>query len=217
MSGQQDYLPAASWHVFTRLFDPLVAVTMRERTFRARLREQMLRDLSPPATIVDVGAGTGTLAIDLAAAAPSATVIGIDTDPEILAIARGKPGAERVEFRQGMAQELPLPDASADRLVISLVLHHLQPEDKRRALTEARRVLRPDGRLHIADFGRPAGFLGRAGFLFVQIADGFSNTREHAAGRLPQLFGVEGFDAARRHSRLRTAFGSLELLSAQPV
>jgi ubiquinone/menaquinone biosynthesis C-methylase UbiE len=214
---ERDYLPAASWHVFTRLFDPLVAVTMRERTFRSKLCDQLLQGLPELATIVDVGAGTGTLAIGIAAKAPGAKVIGIDPDPEILDIAQAKPGAGRVEFKQGVAQELPLPDASTDRLVMSLVLHHLQPEDKRQALAEARRVLRADGRLHIADFGRPSGLLGRAGFLLVQLADGFANTSEHGVGRLPDLFGAEGFAPARRHSRLRTAFGSLELLSARPV
>jgi SAM-dependent methyltransferase len=214
VSSEARYVPAAGWHVFTRLFDPVVALTMRERTFRSALREQVLEGVDDDATIVDVGAGTGTLAIALAEAAPKARVVGVDPDPEILEIARAKPGADRVEFEEALAQELPLEDGAAERVVMSLMLHHLEPDAKRSALAEARRILRPGGRLHVADFGRASDPLARAGFLAVQLADGFSNTRDHATGRLPELIRSAGFDEPRRDNRLRTAFGSLELLSA---
>lgn len=210
------YVPAAGRRAFTRLYDPVIALTMRERTFRRRLREQLLDGVSAtvPVTLVDVGAGSGTFAIGLAAAAPRAQVVGVDGDEQILGLAQAKPGAGGVSWKLGLAQALPLADGSADRVAMSLVLHHLMPDDKRAALAEARRVLRPGGRLHIADFGRPSNPLLRMVFTIVRAADGYAVTADHAAGRLPALIAGAGFDDVTCHERLATAFGTLDLLSA---
>lgn len=82
------------------------------------------------------------------------------------------------------------------------------------ALAEARRVLRPGGRIHIADWGKPRDPLMRAGLFALAIFDGFDGIRDHVAGRLPSFVEGAGFGAVIRHDRLRTAWGSLELLSA---
>jgi ubiquinone/menaquinone biosynthesis C-methylase UbiE len=209
------YVPAAGRAAFTRLYDPVVGLTMRERRFRGLLQDQVLSGLPQGGTAVDVGCGTGTFAIALAAARPDAEVVGVDGDPEILAAARAKRGAERVSWRQGLAGELDIPQASADAVVMSLLLHHLDAPAKRAALADARRILRPEGMLHVADWGRPHGALMRGAFLFLQMIDGFSNTRDHAAGRLPAIIREAGFEAPATRARLRTAWGSLELLSAR--
>ena len=84
-------------HLGVALYDPIVALVMRERVFRGRLVAQVLAD--PPADerldVVELGCGTGTNSIRLAAA--GARVVGVDADPEILAQARRKKGAEAVE------------------------------------------------------------------------------------------------------------------------
>jgi ubiquinone/menaquinone biosynthesis C-methylase UbiE len=208
------YVPAAGRAGFTRLYDPVLALTTRERKFRGLLAEQVLSRLPQAGTVVDVGCGTGTFAIALAASRPDARVIGVDGDPQILAVAQAKRGAERVTWAQGLAGELDMPDASADAIVMSLLLHHLDASAKRAALEDARRVLRPDGVLHVADWGRARDPLMRGAFLVLQVIDGFSNTRDHAAGRLPAIIRDAGFEMPRTHARLRTAWGSLELLSA---
>jgi ubiquinone/menaquinone biosynthesis C-methylase UbiE len=212
MSGEARYVPAAGRPALTRLYDPVLALTTRERRFRAMLRDQVLRNLPPDATVIDVGCGTGTFAITLAAARPDAQVIGVDGDRQVLALAERKPGAAAVMWRRGLAGELPAGDASADALVMSLLLHHLDPAAKRRALAEALRVLRPSGQLHIADWGRPQDPLMRGTFLLLQALDGFENTHDHAAGRLPTFLTGAGFEDVTTHARLRTAWGSLELL-----
>lgn len=114
----------------------------------------------------------------------------------------------------GLAGALPLPDDSVDVVTMSLVLHHLVPADKRGALAEARRVLRPGGRLQIVDWGRPHDPLMRTIHVVGQLVDGFERTRDHAAGRLPAIVADAGFEAIERHARMRTGFGSLDLLAA---
>ncbi len=188
---------------------------MRERRFRGRMLERLGGDLPDGGTAVDVGCGTGTFAVALAAQRPDVRIAGIDGDPQILAIAKGKPGADGVEWRQGLAQELPLPDRSADVVSMSLVLHHLLPEDKRLALAEARRVLEPGGRLHVADWGRPRDPLIGGLFFLSQAIDGFERTRDHRAGRLPGFIAEAGFGSVERYGCFRTAAGSLDLLTAR--
>ncbi len=208
------YVPAAGRRGLTRSYDRVLAVTMRERRWRPALVAAVLEDLPPGGVVADVGSGTGSLAIALAEARGDVDVVAIDGDPEARAIAREKHGAARVRWRAGLAQQLPLEEASVDRVAMSLLLHHLSPDGKREALREARRVLRPGGRLHVADWGRPGGPGLRLAFFALQLIDGFANTRDHAAGRLPDYLADADFTDVRREARVRTGWGTLELLRA---
>ena len=214
-AGEPQYIPAARWRVFTRVYDPVLALTMRERRWRTRMLERVDADLPRGGAAIDLGCGTGTFAISLAARRPDATVTGVDGDPEILALARAKDGAGGVDWRQGLAQGLPLEDGAADVLTTSLVLHHLLPEEKAGALAEAARVLGPGGRLHVADWGRPHDPLLSGAFFVAQAIDGFARTADHRAGRLPEFFAAAGFGSIERYGRLRTGFGSLDLWRAE--
>jgi len=213
--AERRYVTATGLRGLTRFYDSIVAVTMREGLFRGRLQRQVLSGLPSEARVADVGAGTGTFAIALAAAAPAAEVVAIDGDPEALGLAAAKPGAGAVEWERGQADALPLADGSCDRVAMSLLLHHLDADGKRAALAEARRVLCAGGSLHVADWGRPQDPLMRCGLFTLALIDGFDGIRDHAAGRLPLFLEEAGFGPVRRHDRLRTAWGSLELLSAR--
>lgn len=200
------------------LYDPLVAVTVRERLFRSRMLAQVL-DGAPaerPLEVVEVGCGTGSFTTMVAGAETPGGVraIGVDGDAAVLARARRKAGAAAVDWREGLADALPLPDASADRVVMSLLLHHLSPATQRAALAEARRLLRPGGRIHVADWGPPRDPLMRLAFRGLQLLDGVENTAPLGRGELPGMLTAAGFDAQRLHDRLRTAGGILELRSA---
>jgi ubiquinone/menaquinone biosynthesis C-methylase UbiE len=120
-----------------------------------------------------------------------------------------------VELLTRMADAIALEDASVDCGVSTLVFHHLAPDTKARAVAEIKRVLRPDGRLVIADCGGPLDPLMRVAFLFVQLLDGFQTTRQHVAGEFPDLIAQAGFEVSTI-DRLRTISGTLELLGATP-
>lgn len=113
MSTDSRYVPAAGWRVFTRLYDPVLAVTMRERRFRGLMGAGVRADLPRGGTAVDVGCGTGTFAIALAAERPDARIMGIDGDPEILELAGAKSGAERVEWRGGWRARFRCPTTAS--------------------------------------------------------------------------------------------------------
>jgi SAM-dependent methyltransferase len=107
----------------------------------------------PGWSVLDLGCGAG---LDSVLAArrigQSGKVIGVDMVPEMIAKARGNAmalGLNNFEFRQGELENLPLPDASVD-LVISNGVFNLCP-NKPRVLAETFRVLRPGGRLQMAD------------------------------------------------------------------
>jgi ubiquinone/menaquinone biosynthesis C-methylase UbiE len=206
------YIPATRWRAFSRLYDPVLALTMREKRFRGLMLQRVDAELPEGGAALDLGCGTGTFALALAGRRPDAEVTAVDGDPEILAMARAKPGAAAIRWREGLAQEVPAPDRSVDVVTISLVLHHLLPVDKRKALAEARRILKPGGRLHVADWGPPTDPLTSGLFLVAQAIDGFDRTADHRAGRLPAFIAEAGFGPVERYAALRTGFGSLELL-----
>lgn len=215
MRTDERYVPAAGRRWLTALYDPLMALTMRERAFRPALVAAVLAD-PHPRVVLDMGCGTGSFAGRLAEADPSVQVLGIDGDDAVLALARRRCArfGERVRFSKGLAGELPIEDASVEVVVASLLLHHLSPGAKLGGLGEARRVLIPAGRLVVVDWGRPHDPLTHAGFFALRLLDGFANTADHVAGRLPSLLARSGFGDVNVDQRWRTPWGSLELITA---
>lgn len=110
--------------------------------------------LRPGDRVLDVATGTGDLAIaEEAVVGPQGRVVGVDSCVPMLEVARRRqPGA--VDFQEGDAMELGLPDESFDVVTIGFGLRNVA--DRGRALREFRRVLRPGGRLMILDFSTPS-------------------------------------------------------------
>jgi len=122
-------------------------------------------ELRPGVRVLEVGCGTGNLTLTAARAQPDADVVGLDPDERALHRARRK--ARRaglaVRFDHGYAQALPYPDSSQDRVLSSLMLHHLGRGAQREMLSEICRVLVPAGLLLLADIAGPTGLHGLLG------------------------------------------------------
>lgn len=197
------YIPAAGRDFLLPFYDPLnrllgVPALHDELIAQARLE--------PGQRVLDVGCGTGSLAVRIRATKPEVEVIGLDPDPKALAIARRK--AERagvaVRFEQGYGDALPFGEAAFDRVTSSLMLHHLDLATRRDMLREILRVLRPGGSLHLLDFGpgeeRSGGLLGR-------LFHGAEDLRENSDSRVAAILTEAGFEAVERLAARHLLFG----------
>jgi ubiquinone/menaquinone biosynthesis C-methylase UbiE len=215
-TSESGYLLALRFRALTRVYDPVIRVTTRERRFKELLIHQA--EPRPGERILDLGCGTGTLAIEVKRRQPGAEVVGLDADPEMLRRARDKADRAGVELEltEGFSTELPYEDESVDSVLSTLFFHHLDPEPKRETAREIARVLRSGGSLHVADWGPPTDPLATAAFfLTVRAFDGFENTRDNYRGALPEIFEGNGLDHAEQCGRLRTLFGTLAFYRAR--
>ena len=210
----QRFIPALKYRVFTRFYDTVVRFTTRESMFKAALVKQ-----SVPLSgehLLDVGCGTGTLTKLIALSEPELQVVGLDADPATLELAQKKlsPFGNRVTLQQGFAQQLPFKNDSFELVVSSLFFHHLTTEQKSEALVEIFRVLKPGGRLHIADWGKPSTFFQRALFFIVQLLDGFDTTQDSVENTLPILIKNSGFSHIENTCYFPTSLGTIRLFQA---
>jgi ubiquinone/menaquinone biosynthesis C-methylase UbiE len=200
MTEHADYLPGMGKAWLLPLYDPLT----RLLGVRAVHRELVERtQLAPGLRVLEIGCGTGNLALAAKRACPAAEVTGLDPDPGALAKGRRKAARARLTLRfdQGFAQALPYPDASFDRVLSSLMLHHLDAADRPRALREVRRVLKPGGSLHMLDL---AG-----------TSHGPRRLRHHADGRIPELMVQAGFSEAGESGTAKTRAGRCAFWTAR--
>jgi ubiquinone/menaquinone biosynthesis C-methylase UbiE len=208
------YVPALGRDWLTGLYDPVIRLTTRERSFKERLLAQA--GLEEGMEVLDLGAGTGTLALLAKRRLPSARVFGLDGDPKMLDRARAKANEAGLEVRfdEGLSYDLPYGDQKFDRVLSTLFFHHLAAADKRRTVAEIARVLTPGGELHVADWGPPPDPLMAAVSVSIRVLDGAEATRENFAGALPEIFVRNGLTRVADHGRMRTVYGALAFYSA---
>ncbi len=188
---QREYVPAAGKHWRLPFYDLVARLLGADGARRVLLEHAEIR---PGERVLDIGCGTGTLAVEMARN-PGVEVVGLDPDPGALAIARRK--AERasvaVAFDQGFADALPYPDASFDHVTSSLMFHHLPRDAREPALREVRRVLKPGGRFHMLDFDGPS--VGHGSFIARKI-HGSKMMRDNAQARVLDCLRAAGLEDA---------------------
>lgn len=210
MSTRTQYIPALGFDWLTRLYDPLLRDVFQEATFRRRMVN--CAALAPGQRVLDVGSGTGTLAVMLKQRYPYVFVNGIDIDPHILTIATHKTAKAQavLAFQRGAAFRLPYATHGFDLVVSSLVLHHLTTVQKQQTLSELYRVLKPGGRFLIVDFGTPHTSL--AAFVSILMRH-FGQVADNMSGRLRRMFDETGFAQVEETAHFMTLCGTLTLYS----
>ncbi len=208
--SEQEYIPALSFRILTPVYDFIQRWIVRDTRYKSQLIAQA--GIQPGHRVMDLGCGTGTLAIMVKQAEPEAEVLGLDADPDMLKVARSKTARAGldIKFNQGMTFSLPYPDASLDRVLSSIMIHHLKTPDKDRTAREIARVLKPGGSLHVIDFGRPATLYGK---LLGPFLHGFEEANDNIDGRLPEIFESTGLRVQLR-GNFWTFFGDLAFLEA---
>jgi len=180
------YLPAASLDLLLPVYDPI----MRLLGFSAALAPLIAQaELGLGHSVLDVGCGTGTLALLIMQHHRGVSVIGVDPDPRALARAERKAqqAGVLIRFERGFGDALAHPDASFDRVFSSMMFHHVPMDEKPLVLAEMRRVLKPGGRLEFLDFDD---------------------------SRLPRLMSDVGFTEVRRLGSRRTITRSIAYYQA---
>ena len=214
--SDKEFTPALGFQAITPLYDLAVGLLTREDAWRAELVRLVAPQ--PNQSILDVGCGTGSLMARIGLHEPRARLIGLDPDPNVLAIARRKLDklGLTASWRQGFLDDQAVAAIGrVTKVVSSLVFHQTSVDEKRRILTNMRRILGDGGALYIADYGEQRTNSMRVLFrLTVQMLDGVSDTQPNADGCLPKLIRAAGFGDVKEHRVILTATGSISLYEA---
>lgn len=209
------YIPALRFHWLTNIYDWLISSFMPEKKFKSALIENA--NVQVADLVLDFGIGTGTLSIMAFEKMPAAFYTGIDMDENFLTIAKNKIEVQKalITLIKYNGSQLPFADSTFHRVISSLVFHHLTTMQKTQALCEIKRVLKPGGELHIADWGKPSNFLMRGLFHLVQLLDGYKTTDDNIKGKLPELIKNSGLKVVQTNQNYNTVLGSIQLFSSQ--
>jgi ubiquinone/menaquinone biosynthesis C-methylase UbiE len=209
LRNRHDYLPAAGHDALLPGYDLLTRLLGMNRVYDALIAQA---DLADGLRVLEIGCGTGNLTIRTKHAHPTADLVGTDPDPRALARAQRKArGLTGIRFEPAYAQQLPYPDCDFDRVLSSMMLHHLGDDVKAGAAAEVFRVLRPGGRLHLVDIGGAiTAHDGLAARLMMH--------NRHVAGNLgdsiPRLLRAAGFDCAEVATQRHRVVGRLSYYRA---
>ena len=212
-AAMKRHTPPLGHKAFTPLYDFAIAALTRESVWR----KAFIGDIAPRQgeRILDIGSGTGSLAIALCKHTPRVHYVGVDPDADAVRIAEAKAAAEGVSarFETGFftAGKRYL-DRQPDKIVSSLVFHQVPVAEKERIINEIHASLRPGGSVHIAYYGSQAPKLSRVLFrITVQALDGVDDTQPNADGILPELLIAAVFQSVAETKRIQTLTGTISL------
>ncbi|MBN2713434.1 MAG: methyltransferase domain-containing protein [Planctomycetes bacterium] len=149
-------------------------------------------NLSPTHKVLDIGCGTGLVTKKISVDIPQGNALGVDASPEMINIAKHKRESECCHFENALAESLPFESASFDAAMSSMFFHHVDLKLKLACLNEMKRVVKPGGRVVIADLDRPwswfGNFYGYSGYIFFRQPE----IKENLEGCMPSLMTEAG-------------------------
>ena len=175
-----------------------------------RARQELIEqaNIQSNQRVLEIGCGTGTLVVLLKQKYPAAQIVGLDPDPKALRRAEKKVrrAGVVVQLDRGFADELPYERGTFDRVLSSLMFHHLDERDREKMLREVLRVLKPGGSFHLLDFaGGEDGAHGRWG----RLVNSHARLKDNSQRRILQLMSRAGFANAEKVKDGTMLFGLL--------
>ena len=203
-AGGRRYLPGMRRDWLLPLYDPFTRLIGIESAHR-KLADQAA--LESAERVLEIGCGTGNLALLVKRVRPQLEVVGLDPDAKALARAGRKAQRARLTLKldRGFADELPYADGSFDRVLSSLMFHHLEGDLRGASLRQALRVLRPGGSLHLMDFGGDSHHLHG----LARLARRSRTLKDNWNDRIPTLMREAGFADAAETGHLTKRIGRL--------
>lgn len=204
MMSSKKFIPAAHFDFLTPFYGPFVSAFYGKH-FR-KIAKRI--DLKPDEKLLDVGCGDGNLLKILHKKYPNNKLIGLDIDPKILKIARKKL-SKNIELIESSAASLPPSDHSINVVTSTFMIHHLRTTDKEKMLKEIFRILKPNGRLYLLDFGPPTNLFGKIVTVLFRKAEHLNDALEDKYRKFMKEAGFK-----KIHTIYRT-HGMFELLEAK--
>jgi ubiquinone/menaquinone biosynthesis C-methylase UbiE len=214
MSSGKEFIPALGYDFLTDWYDLTIKLTMPERKFRRMLVEQI--DPLPGEKILEFGFGTGANLLLVKEKCPDADLRGLDIDPKVQQIAHQKLAKRRLYIPLDLydGEIFPYTTSRFDKVYSCLVFHQLDAATKLACLREIHRVLKPGGRLTVADWGEAAHVGMRLAFGLVQLLDGFKTTNDNVRGRMPGFIREAGFQNVAVAGSINMAIGTFSYFKA---
>lgn len=205
---EQKYIPALGYDFLSEYYDFTIKLTMPEKKFRTKLIDYV--EPTAGENILEFGFGTAQNLIVLKEREPDAKVQGVDIDPKIKSIAEHKLKKRNLTVPLHLYDGITLPfdDNSFDKVFSSLVFHQLDAETKLKCLKELHRVLKPNGKLIIGDWGKAKNKWMRFSFYTVQLLDGFKTTNDNVKGLMPNFITDAGFQNVSEVDFINTKIGT---------
>ncbi|GAB2642574.1 MAG: class I SAM-dependent methyltransferase [Emticicia sp.] len=215
MQTTPNFIPALGYDFLTAYYDLAIKLTMPEKKFR-----RLLVDTIKPKSdekILEFGFGTAQNLLLVTKECANVDLRGVDIDPKVKEIAAYKIAKNNLSIPLDLYDGVMLPYANNqfDKVYSCLVFHQLDAETKLKCLKEIFRVLKPNGKLIIADWGEAANILMRLTFGLVQILDGFKTTNDNVRGLMPNFIEKAGFDNIFISDSINTIIGTFSYFTAR--
>lgn len=209
------FIPALGYDFLTAYYDMAIKLTMPEKKFRRILVESI--NPQDDESILEFGFGTGQNLILVKNQNRNIKLTGLDIDPKVKDIANYKLDKNKhsVQLDLYSGNMFPYSDNHFDKIYSCLVFHQLDAYTKTNCLKEIYRVLKPEGELIIADWGKASNLVMRLTFGLVQLLDGFKTTNDNVKGKMLEYISSVGFKNVQITQSINTAIGTFSYFSGR--